>query len=218
MAARLQYEYVAITGHSFVYWLQKFIEKDATADEHFGTSGCQVDFLGKRGGKVADVMSLMEGWRVPQNSNKAIVIVCGGNDVKKCPRNKEESHCQKIVDEIIELATQLKDTFGTHDSCKVIVCQVMPRCYDLRCPYNFDSRYNIKAEIINKALREQLAHRHGMLFWSHATDKIRTFGAFLSEKHEARRKYLREDGVHLNDMGNFRLYTSICRVLRLMRR
>ena len=108
---------------------------------------------------MADINWLMDDWRVPQHSEKAIIIVCGDNDVKKCSQKREEEHCQRIVNDIIAVAEEMKERFG--DSCKIIVCQLMPRSCDQRCPHFFDERYNIKAQLVNKSFGRKAFSKTG---------------------------------------------------------
>ena len=212
--AECQWEYIAVTGHSFVHWLKEFVHKDVELDTNLGLSSCKVSFFGKRGGRIRDIDNLMDSWCVPSGSTKAVVMMCGDNDVKKCSWYKESGHCASIVDEIMAEAVELKSRF---DADAVIVCQLMPRFVDVCKPYKFDKRYNIKAGIINQSLKEKLCQMEGVFFWTHVTPKLKSFGIFPSNTIEFPKpdKYTWEDGIHMNNAGNFRLYTSLGRALRL---
>ena len=107
MMAVCRWDHVAVVGHSFVHWLDHFVREDG-ADSRFGLKECQVSFFGKRGGKIRDVHGQIESWRVPVNSIKAVVLICGDNDVKQCCLDDKSDHCEQIVKDILNTARELK--------------------------------------------------------------------------------------------------------------
>ncbi len=183
---------VVIMGHSYVYWLQHFIENSAgafpavTADWTLSQHGFSAPvFFGVRGGTVAKINSGGILTQVKTSNPALVVIQLGGNDLDDI-----SSQPARIGMDIFDMARSL--SFQTN--AIVCICQVVRR----QSWRNFStSEGNRRVDLTNEFLRAVCDGCPRVMFWKHK-------GLWNTRINQ-----FRADGVHLNNLGNFRFYRSL---------
>lgn len=177
-----------VLGDSHVFWLERFVASSAI---RFGTGSavegtdCRFRFAGFRGGNVASVSDDRAVAQLLELELPRIVIISlGGNDVYS-----GREHVLKVGMRLFELAQALV----AKGVSQVVVCQVVRR-QSVR-PISLDEGAKRVLEI-NEFLGAVCDTEH-LSFWRHR-------GFWQSQ-----RNIFRGDGVHFNDLGNYKLWRSV---------
>ena len=185
---------VAIIGHSYVSRLEMF----ASEHEHHNIRSdlnlrqCEVHWLGNRGGKVKKVLRY-DLMAIDAIRPDVAIVHLGGNELD----NGDDP--ETVAASLVHLAGRLKD----HGCQLVYLCSVLPRP---RPKFSSQQQFQTAADHFNDHLKIILDHRPGhkqdkefqnIKFWQH-----RRFRENELNVHD-------RDGVHLNDLGQKRLYYSI---------
>ena len=172
---------ILILGHSFIRRLAGFLHK--RGHEHLMaklSSLGSVNFHGVGGRTVAKVRKF-DLSIICRLSPDIIVLELGSNDLTKLP-------AQTVGSDLETLVRYLHNEFNVKS---IAVCQVIWR-HSPEC-----TAYNFKVTKLHLYLKAVLAPIPYCLYWRHR-------GFWNSRKNI----YL-PDGVHLNDLGNLKLFRSI---------
>ena len=198
-----------IIGHSHVRRLETFINNPPRQYAEkplfnfgFDTRTLLVEYVGVGGLKVHDTLNNAS---VVHKLNSfrpdSVILMIGDNDVR------HSTSVNELAGAILNLATEMKLCYRLNS---VSVVQLLPRFPGAR---SWDSYDNI-AFLVNQALLEQVLDING----------VRRFHAdfcFLVENKDRfwnLRDSFRDNGVHLNDRGNYKLHKALfSEVLRALR-
>ena len=192
---------VAIVGHSFVWRLEEFMKRRQDKDENFGMHTRKVKCFGTSGLNMRKVHTVEE--KVMEYDPDVLVLVIGDNDVDN-PR----MHLRGLAALIVNFA----NTIRRDVMVPVIISMLMPRYPGIY----FNDSYNQRAIQVNQGLVEEIESGcfKNISLWRH---KFVAFPENNPEKYWGTRCFFKEDGVHLNDDGNCRLYKSFRKLLSGLR-
>ena len=178
---------VLVLGHSHAYWLGAFIEYAGLLDdlERLGYT-CTVLFMGRRGASIQTFREPATITRISARVPDIVITLLGGNDLDgKSPPPPEAVGLQlgRLGDELLALGVR-----------QVCLCQIERRKKWRH--FDFDTGA-ARVASANAALQSACGGRRGLFYWSHK---------YLWNSPA---KVFRQDGVHLSDIGNFRLFRSI---------
>ena len=178
---------VLVLGHSHAYWLGAFIESAGLLDdlERLGYT-CTVRFMGRRGASIQTFREPATITRISSRVPDIVITLLGGNDLDgKSPAPPEAVGLQlgRLGDELLALGVR-----------QVCLCQIERRKKWRH--FDFDTGA-ARVASANAALQSACGGRRGLFYWSHK---------YLWNSPA---KVFRQDGVHLSDIGNFRLFRSI---------
>ena len=191
---------VLILGHSFATRLLDFVKGDDKARLDFGLKTCSITILGHGGARVRDIVKRWSE-HIADTDPDIIVLLIGDNDLADGTPEEISAH-------IVSTASLLSRRY------KAVVCvgQLFPR-FPPHTPnrrWPFQAGYNQAAHAINRILACEIATVDGLRFWHH---EFVAFPAVSENKRKRCEAYYLQDGVHLNDSGNFLLYRSIQKLL-----
>ena len=172
---------ILILGPSFIRCLAGFLQK--RGHEHLMaklSSLGSISFHGVGGRTIAKVMQF-DLSIIRRLSPDIIVLELGSNDLTKLP-------AQTAGSELGNLVRYVHDEFNVES---IAVCQVI-RWHSSRC-----TAYNLKVTKLHWYLKAVLKPIPCCLYWKHR--------GFWNSRENI---YL-PDGVHLNDLGNLKLFRSI---------
>ena len=178
---------VFVLGHSHAYWLGAFTESAGLLDdlERLGYT-CTVRFMGRRGASIKTFREPATITRISARVPDIVITLLGGNDLDgKSPPPPEAVGAQlgRLGDELLALGVR-----------QVCLCQIGRR----KKWRHFDFTTGAaRVASANAALQSACGGRRGMFYWSHK---------YLWNSPA---KVFRQDGFHLSDIGNFRLFRSI---------
>ena len=167
---------VLLVGHSHVVWLEHYLRG---APQNFGLSEVEISYLGVRGGRVATFKNKLD--EVARLAPDIIIMHLGGNDLES------DRPPQQVGMELYELAKDYKKLGVKH----VTVCKIIRRAQWRHLSVN---EGNARVIIINEFLSAVCDGYREIYSWRHRGLWQPDNGIF------------REDGVHLNDLGNYKLY------------
>ena len=178
---------VLVLGHSHACWLGALIESAVLLDdlERLGHT-CTVRFMGRKGASVRTFREPATMTRISARVPDIVVTLLGGNDLDgKFPPPPEAMGSQlgRLGDELLALSVR-----------QVCLCQIERRMKWRH--FDFDTGA-ARVASANTALQSECEGRRGLFYWSHK---------YLWNSPA---KVFRQDGVHLSDIGNFRLFRSI---------
>ena len=171
---------VLILGHSFVRRLKEDLQSnfDVRADKNFGLAGDAIIHMHGVGGRTVKKLRDHDLGVISSWKPHAVILEIGTNDLA-------DLGPEVVGSEIEELTKVLLGSF----SVKVIgVCQVIPR---FRAPF-----FNASARILNQYLTEVLEDNINVFCWEHSGFTEPSVSPYLA------------DGVHLNSLGQYKLYRS----------
>ena len=172
---------ILILGHSFIRRLAGFLQK--RGHDHLMaklSSLGSIHFHGVGGRTIAKVRKFVLGI-IRRLSPGIIVLELCSNDLTKLP-------AQTVSSELETLVRYLHDEFNVKS---IAVCQVIRR-HSPQC-----TAYNLKVTKLHLYLKAVLEPIPYCLYWKHR--------GFWNSRENI---YL-PDGVHLNDLGNLKLFRSI---------
>ena len=178
---------VLVLGHSQAYWLGAFIESAGLLDdlERLGYT-CTVRCMGRRGASIKTFREPATITRISARVPDIVITLLGGNDLDgKSPPPPEAvgSQLGRLGDELLALGVR-----------QVCLCQIERRKKWRH--FDFDTGA-ARVASANAALQSACGGRRGLFYWSHKYLWNSPAKVFL------------QDGVHLSDIGNFRLFRSI---------
>lgn len=191
MAADHDATRVLILGDSHVFWSSRFVRSagpswpgvsvDFAVDGH----GCRgPSFIGIRGGKIS-TMRDDDLWDRISILNPGLVILhVGGNDVDSVGLSP-----QRVGAQLVDFARELVE-FGVS---QVVICQLIKRA---KWRHFSPEDGTTRVAVVNTFIQAECAGDHHISFWKHK--------GFWNPRN---RIFMR-DGVHFNDLGNFKLYRS----------
>lgn len=182
-----------IVGDSHVFWLARFLESagpswawpGVSADFAVDGHGFNVKYVGRRGATVQSLRSDEHWERFACLDPQVVLLHVGGNDIDTsgglCP--------QQIAWDLLEFATELV-AFGVSH---VVIGQLIRReGWRHLSPAEGAAR----AASVNEIVKAECEQCHQVSFWKHK--------GFMNPQD----RVFREDGVHLNDLGNYKLFRS----------
>lgn len=174
---------VLILGDSFVRRMERFTQTSSLPEiaRDFDLSQCKVSFHGVGGATVSSI-KFQEMEMVHNIAPQVVVIQAGSNDI--CDTNKEPA---LIAQAMVNLAFFLISQAGVK---RVVICQILFRKVT---PF---PTYNDKVYQTNGLIKDAVGSIPGVVFWT-----LRGFWNSSSQ--------LFADGVHLNTLGNIKLYRSL---------
>ena len=178
-------DFALVLGDSHVYWLGRFVANSMVrfgSGPDFMGDNCRIRFNGFRGGSVDSlerVTSLLAAG-IP----RVIILAIGGNDI-----DSVTDHPLLVGMRVFELAKSLVSR-GVE---RVVVTQVVHRQSFRHLSVAEGSR---RVVAINEFLAVVCATEH-IRFWKHK-------GMWNSPL-----LMFRGDGVHFNDLGNYKLWRSV---------
>ena len=180
---------ILVLGDSHVYWLGAFGDavgsRACLRDFTVGVQPCAVKFMGLRGGSVTSIRSPEVMSRVCAYQPDVVILSLGGNDLDKRYANTEAvtANLQLLMMELLAIGAQ-----------RVAVCQLVRRrkwhnfSYDVGCA---------RVQQVNEWVAEFCKRTEGVFYWRH------------KRIWNSTRDMFRSDGVHMSDIGNYRLFRSI---------
>ena len=178
---------VLVLGHSYVRRLGEFVHQSSwDVSPNFGLKESQgtVYFAGYGGASVHRIHALLREV-LERFMPDVVVLQVGSNDVRSNGDDPEY-----LADRLLGLARRLRDEFGITN---VIVSQLFFRTV-VPCQH-----YNGIIHEINLHLENKLQDERYLSFWKH-------FGFW---NPEVRALLQHQDGVHFNDLGNYKFYKSL---------
>ena len=178
---------VLVLGHNHAYWLGAFIESAGLLDdlERLGYT-CTVRFMGRRGASIKTFREPATITRISARLLDIVITLLGGNDLdgkSPPPPVAVGSQLGRLGDELLALGVG-----------QVCLCQLERR----KKWRHFDFATGAaRVASANAALQSTCGWCRVLFYWSHK---------YLWNSPA---KVFRQDGVHLPDIGNFRLFRSI---------
>ena len=174
---------VLVLGNSHVYWLEQFVAHDLLLFRYpQDVNAIDIVYRGNRGGTVSsmrcDTMFRARRHDLPH----AVIVMVGGNDIDKC-----DVPPQRVGMEVYTLARALVRCGVNH----VTVCQVLHRNSLRHFSYQEGAD---RVSCVNEFLLAACGGPGNVAFWKHRG--MWQEGADI----------FRTDGIHLNSLGNFKLY------------
>ena len=182
------YIYMLVLGHSHAYWLGAFIESAGLLDdlERLGHT-CTIRFMGRMGASIKTFREPATVTRISAHVPDIVITLLGGNDLDgKFPPPPEAvgSHLGRLGDELLAVGVRQ-------------VCLCLIERHKKWRHFDFDTGA-ARVASANAALQSACGGgRCGLFYWSHK---------YLWNSPA---KVSHQDGVHLSDIGNFRLFRSI---------
>ena len=170
-----------IVGDSYVRHLVHYIIH-TTKSQNFALHDVDVSFESVRGGTVQHLETILPTW-LDEYQPHILIFQVGANDLSN--RNLT---AWTVADRLAQLGQQAREQHGV---LKVAV----GTAFDRKSYPNILPRYPDKIIQFNRWLKAVISQEHHLTYWRHA----RTVFA---------RNILHQDGVHLNDKGNRKLYKS----------
>jgi lysophospholipase L1-like esterase len=188
---------VMILGHSFARRFRDFLLTDKFVQPHLGLSDCTVQVHGVGGWKVTDMMRDGES-RIELFWPEMLFLMIGDNDVGK-------GHSpETIAAHVLASASLLKKRYAVEE---VKIVQLWPRYPGTEKRKGLTAmEYNAQAVKVNEELENGARELTGIKLLSF------DFVAFPCQdlqKYKRLQSNYKEDGVHLNPSGQFRLYRSL---------
>ena len=176
-----------VLGHSHAYWLGAFIESAGLLDdfERLGLT-CTVRFMGRRGASIRTFREPATMTRISARVPDIVITLLGGNALDgefPPPPETVGSQLGRLGDELLALGVR-----------QVCLCQIERRKKWRHFDYDTGATRVASA---NTALQSACEGRRGLLYWR------------LKYLWNSPAKVFRQYGVHLSDIGNFRLFRSI---------
>ena len=177
-----------VLGDSHVSWLERFVSSSGirfgTGSSVVGTD-CHFKFAGYRGGIVSSVRDDADVLRLLDLHRPAIVVLClSGNDVY----GSRES-VLTVGMRLYAYAQSLVARGISH----VVVCQVVRR----QCVRRYSWEEGTQRVLEINEFLKAVCDTESLSFWYHR-------GFWQSQ-----RNIFRGDGVHFNDLGNYKLWRSV---------
>ena len=177
-----------ILGDSHVCWLGRLVSSSGirfgTGSSFVGTD-CHFKFAGFRGGSVSSVRDDGAVDRLLDLQMPAIVVLClGGNDVYGSPES-----VLTVGMRLYEYAQSLLARGVLH----VVVCQIVRR----QCVRRYSWEDGTQRVVDINEFLKAVCDTERLSFWYHR-------GFWQSQ-----RNIFRGDGVHFNDLGNYKLWRSV---------
>ena len=178
---------ILVLGHSYVYWVGAFVRSAGPTSAglfgDFAVAGrtCEISYEGFRGATVATLLSPSVVSRVLARRADIVVLYLSGSDI--CGRSA--SSPIMVAMDVLRLARRLLES-GTK---RVAVCQVCRRRNWRGLSYEEGAARVID---INRYLEAFCRDSDGVFFWRHKR--------VWNSVHDV----FRADGVHCNDVGNYR--------------
>ena len=203
-------EKVAIAGHSLVHWFGEYVDNHPVRDSNFGLDQKVVKYFGVRGLTVRGVEKRLLP-KVRSFDPDWIILMLGDNDLSN-PHMDTTGLAYLIIHSACELRRD--------PSVTAVISLLLPR-YEGTDPHPdhpFDPTYDKRAAEVNAAIRKELASGRwvNISCWQH------DFGVFQQDNKDRYKQlkycFRKEDGVHLSDDGQVRLYRSFKLLLRGLRR
>ena len=183
---------ILVLGHSYVYWVGAFVRSAGPTSAglfgDFEVAGrpCELAYEGIRGATVATLLSPTVMSRVVARRADIVVLHIGGSDI--CGR--AASPPIMVALDVLRLARRLLEAGTSH----VVVCQVCRRSRWRGLSFEDGAARVIE---INRHLEAFCRDSDGVFFWRQKR--------VWNSVHEV----FRADGVHFNDVGNYRFYRSL---------
>ena len=182
---------VLVLGHSFVRRLEQFV-RDSTKpwiNRRFNLNYPIETYFHGIGGRTVDGVLEHDVSEIQRYKPNIVIIEIGCNDLSdpRCSPYDLVSKINQLICVIRRVATD----------CFIIVSEILPRN---NIPFRTPN-YNRKVQEANYQLHRFCSQCSSVLFWSHGN---------LSERTPW---VLKPDGVHLNSIGNRKLYISYQRAL-----
>lgn len=182
-----------IIGHSIPRRLDAHLKSniDARLRSDFGLDESLAIKICASGGLTLKRMQTVLK-KVRQFRPDCVVILLGDNDVRPA---KFDTSPEEIAAGLISLVSLLQRRYSVGS---IVLCQLLPRF----SKHRHWKMYNHKAKLVNDIIKRDLSYSYAS-FWTH-NGKFR----FPIEGKGSKDKFL-EDGVHLNDKGQYYLYKSL---------
>lgn len=182
-----------LVGDSHVRRFENYM-KGSLRNETFNISDLGIfDFCGISGGSIANHAHTRAILSAVRNTRPQHVIVnLGGNDLD----SSEDIEC--IISRLVSFASLLKGQFHI---CTIVILSFMYRSQTRNINI---SSYNSRVDAANQLLKSYVP-QGGMLFW-----KLKGFTNSVNN--------IFSDGVHLNSLGQYKLYRQIRGILLLFTR
>ena len=175
-----------VVGDSHVFWLHRFRRENDLPGIIEDNGNGPIKFIGVRGGTVRSLSSPGVIETIAKLSPAIVVIHVGGNDID----NARGFPPQGVGMQIYELAKR----YRAEGVKQVVVCQIVRREKWRHFSFQDGTQAAIMA---NEFLEAACAGCPGITFWKHK-------GLWSSV-----RPAFRPDGVHVNELGNYKLLRSI---------
>ena len=169
---------ILLSGHSFVRRLGQFVDNYHYPD-NFELEGCQAEILGYGGLKVGSYIKKFSS-KIHSFQPQVVIVDIGTNDLGQV-------RPETVGSQIEELATWLHREKGVEQVIVGEVCQRFKVRGDL-------AEFNKHVDLLNNYLSVVIGDLEYARFWVH--------------KGLQQGMYFLEDGVHLNEAGNKKLWRS----------
>ena len=180
---------VLILGDSHITWLDRFVRATRPGrTDGFAVDGhnCVVRCVGRPGATLLHLRSCAVRRRVDAEAAHVVILHVGGNDLDSLPSHQP----QAIGMSVFMFAKQLVGQGVRH----VVISQVVRRARWRHSTVEDGTR---RVDAMNEFLDAACSGPEPISFWRHK-------GLW-----NVQRTVFRLDGVHMNDLGNYRLYRSM---------
>ena len=186
---------IIIVGDSYVNRLLNYMDGQQLTrwgiiEEDFclTNESLNLTYIGRPGGDFKELRELTLVETIREKTD-IVVFMAGGNDL-----DKGQADPIKLASDILEFAKDLQHSeLADFASLTQVLERPSPK-------YSSRVSYAEKADIFNESLQNLANSHENILYWSHCR---------LNQS----RNYFTEDGVHLNEVGNYSLYFSIKKAL-----